>query len=310
MTMNTSAACSVVNDFSRNGWSNGDRSREWCAELESGKILLFDGVPFDLPAADREFLLSQKQAESRFHKNISYRPTTDVLRGIANESPDREHMQDVMRRYSKQVVEFVKSFLAPYAKDFQLDYASFRPLEEQSRDLALHKRNDLLHVDAFPTRPTRGARILRVFTNINPSVDRVWTTGEPFHRMAPKLAEAAGVKRYADPSLADRFVYSMQSAGHKVGLPVPTRARYDRFMLHFHDWLKENAEFQATSPKVRTDFSPGCTWLVYTDGVPHAVLSGQYVLEQTFIIPQRALCAAERSPLLVLEQICNASMSS
>jgi hypothetical protein len=308
--MNTSPACSVVNDYGPRGWSGPVRAREWCAELESGKILLFDGVPFDLPAADRDFLLSQKQAESRFHKNISYRPTKNVLRGIADDSPDRAHMQDVMLRYSKQVVEFLMSFVAPYARDFQLDYASFRPLEEQNRDLALHKRNDLMHVDAFPTRPTRGARILRIFTNINPAVDRVWITGEPFHDMAPKLAKSAGADRFANPPVTERISGAVQSAAHKLGLPLPNRSKYDRFMLHFHDWLKENTEFQANSPKIRTDFSPGCTWLVYTDGVPHAVLSGQYVLEQTFIIPQRALVAADLSPLQVLERICNASMGS
>ncbi len=309
-TMNTSTACSVVDDFDRGGWQGPDRSQEWCAQLESGKILLFDGVPFDLPSADREFLLSQRQTESRFHKNISYRPSSDVLRGIAGDSPDRVHMQEVMRRYSQQVVEFVKTFLAPYANHYQLDYASFRPLEEKSRDLALHKRNDLLHVDAFPTRPTRGARILRVFTNINPTVDRVWTTGEPFHVMAPKLAQPAGVEGFAKPSLLARFNFAVQRAGHVLGLPVPDRSGYDRFMLHFHDWLKENTEFQTASPKVRTDFSPGCTWLVYTDGVPHAVLSGQYVLEQTFIIPQPVLVAPQRSPLRVLEAIAGTPLSA
>jgi hypothetical protein len=308
--MNTSAACSVVSDFDRSGWQGADRSRECCAELESGKILLFDGAPFELPVEDREFLLSQKQTESRFHKNISYRPTSDVLRGIANDSPDKQRMQDVMRRYSREVVGFVKKFLAPYAGTFQLDYASFRPLEEKNRDLALHKRNDLLHVDAFPTRPTHGGRILRIFTNINPSVDRVWTTGEPFHVMASKLAEAAGAQRFAKPSLVDRVSYAAQSAAHAVGLPVPDRSKYDRFMLHFHDWLKENADFQSSSPKVRTDFSPGCTWLVYTDGVPHAVLSGQYVLEQTFIIPRESLVAPERSPLKVLESVTGVAMGA
>lgn len=307
-TMNTSAACSVVHGYTRDGWQGADCSREWCAELESGQILLFDGIPFDLPVEDREFLLSQKQTESRFHKNISYRPSTDVLRGIGNDSPDRTHMQDVMRRYSQGAVGFVKKFLAPYA-GYQLDYASFRPLEEKNRDLALHKRNDLLHVDAFPTRPTRGARILRVFTNINPSVDRVWTTGEPFHVMAPKFAEPAGLPRFSKPSFADRLTHAAQKVAHAARLPVPDRSNYDRFMLHFHDWLKENEAFQAASPRVRTDFSPGCTWLVYTDGVPHAVLSGQYVLEQTFIIPRQSLVAPDHSPLCVLEQLSHTTLS-
>ena len=59
--MNTSSACSVVTDYTREGWTAADRSREWCNELESGKILLFDGAPFNLPAEDCAFLLSQKQ---------------------------------------------------------------------------------------------------------------------------------------------------------------------------------------------------------------------------------------------------------
>jgi hypothetical protein len=128
--------------------------------------------------------------------------------------------------------------------------------------------------------------------------------------MAPRLAKSAGVERFANPGTAEKLSLALQRAGHTLGLPFPNRSRYDRFMLHFHDWLKENEDFQKNSPKIQTDFAPGSTWMVYTDGVPHAVLSGQYVLEQTFIIPQRALVVPERSPLQVLEQISNASLSS
>src|SRR6476659_9974702 len=143
-----------------------------CDQLERGKVLFFSHVPFVLPDADREFLLSQKQTGSRFHKNISYRPTKDLLKGVDDNSPDLERMNAIMRDFSASVTKFVSQFLAPYAGKMKLDFASFRPLEEQGRDLPLHKRNDLLHVDAFPTRPTRGGRILRVFTNINPAEPR------------------------------------------------------------------------------------------------------------------------------------------
>ena len=34
------------------------------------------------------------------------------------------------------------------------------------------------------------------------------------------------------------------------------------------------------------------TWLVYTDGVPHSVLSGQHALEQTFIISRKGIGGA------------------
>jgi hypothetical protein len=64
-----------------------------------------------------------------------------------------------------------------------LDYASYRSIEEQGRDLSVRHRNDLLHTDAFPTRPTGGRRILRFFHNIKPSRTRDWVVSEPFSRV-------------------------------------------------------------------------------------------------------------------------------
>src|SRR5215469_14898668 len=92
-----------------------DRTRWYCDQLERGNVLFFPSVPFDLPAADRDFLLSQKQTGSRFHKNISYRPTRDILKGVSSDSPDRERLHGVMRNFSTQAQKFVSSLLAPYA---------------------------------------------------------------------------------------------------------------------------------------------------------------------------------------------------
>src|SRR5262249_44705254 len=156
------------------GVPQAERARWYCEQLEHGKILFFNGIPLGLPQEDRDFLLSQKQTGSRFHKNISYRPGSDVLKGESPDNPDRERLQSIMRNFSREAAAFVAKLLAPYAGKMKLDFASFRPLEEEGRDLPIHKRNDLLHVDAFPTRPTRGGRILRFFVNINPSEGRVW----------------------------------------------------------------------------------------------------------------------------------------
>jgi hypothetical protein len=266
-----------------------------CDQLERGKVLFFGHVPFVFPDADREFLLSQKQTGSRFHKNISYRPTKDLLKGVDDNSPDRERMNAIMRDFSASVTRFVSQFLAPYAGKMKLDFASFRPLEEQGRDLSLHKRNDLLHVDAFPSRPTHGARILRVFANINPSIGRVWNVGEPFHDFLPKLMQKKKIG--ASNSLGRALAHTAR----KLGLPVPDRSPYDEFMLYLHDWLKENADFQKNSPKQELVFPPGSAWMVYTDGVPHAAMSGQYALEQTFIVPREALVTPQVAPCQVLE---------
>lgn len=283
-----------------------DQARWYCDQLERGKVLFSRSVPFDFPRADVDFLLSQKQTGSRFHKNVSYRPAADLLKGDDAAGKDRERLHAIMRNFSGQVTGFVTKFLAPYAGKFKLDYASYRPLEEQGRDLPLHKRNDLLHVDAFPTRPTKGARILRVFLNINPSASRVWNVGEPFHEFFPKVA---ATKRL-NPPHRGAVGAAVATLASRLGLPVADRSRYDEYMLYLHDWLKENDDFQKNSPKFELKFAPGCFWMVYTDGVPHAVMSGQYALEQTFIIPAQALVSPDAAPVRVLELVTGQRMVS
>ncbi|HTR23216.1 MAG TPA: Kdo hydroxylase family protein [Terriglobales bacterium] len=297
-----------IEDYRAGSWISGDpaaRSREYCARLEAGAILYFSAPPFELPESDIKFLLSLKPADSRLHKNISYRPESDVLRGLADDA-NKARVHQIMRQYAAAVRTFVENFLAPYAGQFQMDYTSFRPLEEEGRDLSLHKRNDLLHVDAFPSRPTRGARILRVFTNVNPAKDRVWVVAERFPELAARFARDAGLPKYAGGSAWSGLKRGLS----RVGLPLANRAPYDEFMLHFHDWLKENSEFQAAKAgKEQISFPPLATWLVYTDGVPHAALSGQFAMEQTFIIPVGALVSPEAAPIRVLEKLAGRAMN-
>src|SRR5438094_26561 len=81
------------------------------------------------------------------------------------------------------------------------------------------------------------------------------------------------------------------------------RTPYDALMLQLHDRMKADAEFQSRSPQDAIDFPAGTTWLAFTDQVSHAAMSGQYQLEQTFLLPVDAMNQPERSPLRVLERI-------
>jgi len=295
-----------VEDYkSPEGWTQPAqgvaRARDYCKALESGEILFFPRSPFPFSKEDGDVLLSQQWAELRMHKNVSYRPADDVLRGVSGSAATTDRIHSALRNYSTQVIAFLTKFLSPYADQWILDFASFRPFEEDGRDLPLHKRNDLLHVDAFPSRPTRGGRILRVFTNLNPAKPRVWQTTGPFESFARQFAEDAGLRRIAEnDSLLTRTV---QDWGRKLGVRGMGRTPYDAFMLRFHDFLKENSRFQSGCPKVRLEFPPLATWMVFTDGVAHAVLSGQYALEQTFLVPAGALVAPEQAPYRILEKI-------
>jgi hypothetical protein len=295
-----------------NGWSSpadaSARARQCCELLEDGQILRFDRVPFLLLQEDQEFLLSQRQSGSRLHKNISYRTVQDVLRGAAGDSHETERLHEIMRRYSAEVARFLGRLLAPYASYWALDYASFRPEEEKGRDLPLHKRNDLLHFDAFPTRPMNGNRILRCFTNINPAAPRVWNTTDGFPLLAQRFAADAGLAGFAAKGSA-RAHPLVRSIKKMLGLKAVDHSAYDRFMLRFHDYLKENSDFQQNCPKIRLEFQPGWTWICYTDSVPHAVLSGRYALEQTFIIPLTAMVTPDKAPVRILEKLAGTRLT-
>jgi len=306
----------VIDDFHQpNGYGNvagaAERAGQYCRALEQGGILYFNSIPFEFPPDDIEFLLAQKQSGFKGHKNISYRPATDLLRGDAGETPEAsQRLRKIMREYSRRVTEFLGRFLVPYAGKWKLDFASYRPVEEHNRDLALHKRNDLVHVDAFPSRPTRGGRILRVFTNINPQRNRVWEVTEPFEAIARKFAHDAGLKDLTAPTPARALLRGLAPLLKTVGVPGADRSPYDRFMLRFHDYLKENSDYQRNYPKERIEFPPGSTWLVYTDTVPHAVLSGQYALEQTYIIPLSAMVAPKHAPIRILEEMVGRGLAN
>lgn len=304
-----------VRDFSAGGWAEparaAERARFYCGRLEAGDIVVFGHTPFEIPEADRAFLCGVRQAESAYLKNISYRPREDRVRGLAKGSGDTETLRGCMRRYSQAVARFATDFLRPYAAAWQLDFASFRSVEEDGRRLSLSARNDLLHVDSFPTRPVNGARILRVFTNVNPEQSRQWLTTETFDVLAPRFAGPAGLheiarRQRAWPTALRRALVRM---ARRAGLPVLDRPPYDQFMLRFHHWLKANAEFQAGCPKFAWEFPPNATWLVFTDMVPHAVLSGRLALEQTLIVPLEAMVRPEQAPLRIAEALAGAALT-
>jgi 3-deoxy-D-manno-oct-2-ulosonic acid (Kdo) hydroxylase len=276
------------------------RASEVCRDLESGHIVFLPRSPIEIPIADRELLLDRKQSSSAYHKNIAYRPLEDRVTGLdRTEAREGEKLRAVLAEYSKRSVEFLRIFLAPYADRWQLEFASFRPIEEKGRSARLHARNDLLHFDSFPTRPTNGGRILRFFTNINPTESRVWLTSQTFEAFGPLMVKAGGLTS----SLHNPLVRGMHSLARAVRLRAAKRSPYDDLMHRCHNAMKEDANFQENTPKNRWEFPPNSSWMVFTDCVSHAVLSGQYALEQTLLIPLSALVEPERSPLRILESL-------
>lgn len=275
--------------------------------LESGAILVFADPPLRLGADDLDVLRRQNPTHSRFHKNIAYRPDGGRLGGVGGiPRDDREPIRRALANFSNEAVRVVATLFPRYADSWRIGYTSFRPFEEAGRPLRTTSRNDLMHFDAFPSRPTNGDRILRFFVNVHPSQPREWISGGPFERLAERYAVSSGILAAAAQSGDEDRVGLLSRI---FGRRREKRSAYDEFMLRFHDYLKRNDDFQKNAPREEFSFAPGATWMVFTDGVSHAVLSGRHALEQTFLIARDSLAKPESAPIGVLERLAGRPMS-
>lgn len=278
---------------------------KYCAELEAGNILFFPKTPFDFPQDEIDFLLGQKQTGSKNRKNIAYKPKLDKITNVDKNSSEYQKFLSIMRSYSAKVEEVLSKLVQPYSNYLIKDYASFRPFQEKGRDLRIRARNDLLHVDAFPTRPMHGKRILRFFTNINPKESRKWITSSCFKELALKYAGSQSLPfpKQVSFSIKERLTKLMKKRANSLGLSIPLRSPYDDFMLRMHHFLKQNDDFQNSCIKDHWEFPPNSCWMVFTDLVTHAALSGQYALEQTFLVENNGLIRPENAPVNILERL-------
>lgn len=291
-------------------WEASENQFKYCEALENGNILFFSKPPFDFPQEEIDFLLTQKQGKSSARKNIAYKPQSDKITNHDTKDPiAAEKLKQTLKNYSERVTQFLSTLLSPYAKEWRHDYASFRPFQEKGRKLRLRARNDLLHVDAFPTRPLHGTRILRFFTNINPTESRRWITSDGFAELVEKYVSAVSIPKEASFDLKSRIERKIKLWITALGIKLPLRSPYDSFMLKMHNFLKEHAPFQENCVKDEWQFPPGSCWAVFTDQVSHAALAGQYALEQTFLIPKNALLCPEKAPISILERLSGKNLT-
>jgi len=272
--------------------------------LERGEIIPFTPSPFPLPAGDDLAFLMQQQLQGSSHKNISYNPFNHAVSGFVQQSPAQaERLRNLLRDFSQNVQTWLGTLLPRYTQAWQPDRASLRPEEEATRKLRMTARNDLLHFDAFPSRPTRGQRILRCYVNIHPTDDRVWMTSETFAKVLDKYGKLAGLPTEHPSTWVRRLGQGI------LGLFQPNvleRTEYDEFMLRLHHFLKSCDEFQERATRHLWHFKPGTAWLLFSDTISHAELRGQYALEHSFFVAPQTLALPDESPPILLERMCGA----
>lgn len=290
----------MIETFSNTQWNElttNENQQRAISKLESGNLLYFPNLAFTLTDAEKAFLTPD--VADPHSKNIGYHPRQNKLWGVKNLSEDeRKQMKAMMRRFSGEAQTLMKNTLPHYHEELILGRTSFRPVQISNRKTSYRKDDKRLHVDAFPSSPNQGKRILRVFCNINPHADRVWRIGEPFENVAQRFA----------PKIPKPFPGSAALL-RLLKITKSKRTPYDHYMLHMHDRMKEDEHYQQTVSQQEVRFPPATSWIVQTDHVSHAAMLGQHVLEQTFYLPVDAMLNPDLSPLKVLEKILNQQLT-
>jgi hypothetical protein len=259
--------------------------------LERGKVLYFPDLAFKV--SDDWGSLFDSLLAHRKTKNISYNPGSGAVKGTVAAERERLHLQTMIATFSATVAGFVSDLLPSYAGRIERARASYRPVEIAGREYSRLKDDRLLHIDAFPSTPTRGRRILRFFSNIDPSgKPRVWHVGGAFEELAARFLPA--VSRPNAP-----VAWLLVAVGATRG----RRSAYDQLMLGLHNSAKRDDAFQRSAPHKEIAFPGGSSWMCFTDQVVHAAVAGGHALEQTFYLDVDAMAEPARSPLKTLERM-------
>lgn len=266
--------------------------KEALSSLESGKVIYFPNGAFAINA-NEQTLLSESILDPK-HKNISYDYSRQRLAGLATKNISSTLpalTQTFMHRYAIYAKDLIDTLLPQYTQDIRWGRTSYRPAEIKGRATSKRKDDTRLHVDAFSATPVNGLRILRVFCNINPYGEpRVWHIGEAFSQVLNRF-----LQQIPDFSPTQAKLLKLIKATKTL------RSPYDHYMINLHDKMKLDDQYQQSLNKQRIEFPVNSTWLVFTDQVSHAALSGQFLLEQTFYLPIEAMMDPSLSPLRQLE---------
>lgn len=285
-----SAAASQILVVDQRRWDAGTLEPEAIAALEAGKVLHFPHLAFELEPAERRLLTPDVRDPKA--RNISL-GADSVLKGAAGDAATQDDLRNMIARFRRLAQDLTERMLPHYRGAMRLAPTSYRPMKVEGRAQSWRADDRRMHVDAFPSRPNYGERILRVFTNVNPDGEpRVWRVGEPFEAVARRFTPRA--KPYS--ALQARLLRALR-------VTKSLRSEYDHRMLQLHDAMKADLDYQANGPQVTVPFAPGSSWVCFSDQVSHAVMSGQYMLEQTLHLAPKDQYDRESSPLAILTRL-------
>ena len=298
----------MIVDVAPEALAGGAAHIDLADELECGKIVRFGRCPLPLPDEEDLAFLRDAVGARLSRKNVSWYAEDDRLSGLRAARPVKERARRILRQHAHCARAFLQGALPEFMRGAREGTTSLRPLESRGRNLSPHASDELVHVDAGAYGATHGDRILRFFVNVNPREERVWTSKGSFRDLYRAHGDAAGVaprggRPAALATLLDRACSRTVQLAAAVfpALRVVDSSPYDRLMRRFHNYMKDAPAFRDSDEGlVRFGFPPFSAWMVLTDAVSHACVSGRHALVSTFIVPLANCRRPELAPFHIL----------
>ena len=188
---------------------------------------------------------------------------------------------DILQAFQQAAEDAILRMVPAWRGALTPDRVSWRPLELSTRRVRWNARDDLFHIDHFPTRPTGGRRIVRFFFNACDGEDIVWSSTSPLKKLIedgkafgqPQVfQDMAGLRRQAVRNQPWWSGFQRQTGLH------------DAVVKLVHDHLKRDETFQEETVRKLRCFTPGSAWFALTDSCCHALLRGRWLVDITWFL--------------------------
>lgn len=274
--------------------------------LEGGGVIYLPRDGFELSERERELISDTAKILTRKPYYEDGRPTIifDPARGRLKKyhymkvprkrlmmraqirTTARPDLEALLARYGKWAEGVIAQLFPDYQGALDRHRVTYRPFPRN--------KTQSLHIDSSYGYPTQGRGMLRLFSNIHPTIQpRIWHLGEPFEPFVCRFLPSVrlGGKGWISSILA------------RLGIVDGAKTKYDQYMAALRDLGMHNKEYQKTAPHKIMEFPPGSSWIAITDLVVHGAISGQHSLDQTFYLPVEAMNDPSRSSLRILERL-------
>ncbi len=264
---------------------SGDDSRlghEGLAAFEAGyPVRIAEKLPCLLVDTLRK-RVSSWPSRALGSKNPSWVIQEDQLKpGTLIQQADAEEFRAFLKEFYKAAACAVGRALGLEDSSLTPDRVTWRPNELATTVRRWNARDDLFHLDSFPSRPALGRRILRLFYNASYSDCVVWS-------------HTFNIDYYIRNYIYDSKALDQGS---------PAGGFSDSLMAQIHDQMKREEEFQEKAPRILHSFAPGEAWIVLSDTCLHSFLRGDWLMDVSWFTSASWLTQSKWSPKSCFERL-------